>query len=223
MLVVAGASSLHLWWDVAGPVSAVAATVEVLRPPAVPGLVFWALQASFSDRGRRFGGGHVGLQAHPSYPGGTAVNWGGYGADGRELSGSVSPLPSALRNANTRDFEWMVGRPYRLTIERAASADGWDASVDGVVVRTLSAGGVELSSPVMWTENFCSCSDPSVAVRWSALSVVRPDGTAEPVRSVRAGYQADGCPNTTSLVDGDGVVQVTAVPRSTPSGAVLRF
>ena len=224
---MAGASSLHLWWDVAGPVVSVAVTVEVLVPPAVPTLVFWALQASFTDRGRRYGGGHVGLQAHPSHPGGTAVNWGGYGADGRELSGSASALPSALGNANTRDWAWEVGRPYRLRIFRAGADDaGWAGSVDDVVVRTLFAGGTTLEAPVMWTEHFGACDDPSVVVRWSAATVERPDGSESPVLAVRAGYQssaAGGCPNTTALADGDGVLQVTSVPRTAPDGTVLRL
>ena len=59
------------------------------------------------------------------------MNWGGYGADGRELPGSTSPLPSALGNANTRDLAWEPGRPYRLSIHRGV--EGWAASVDGTV------------------------------------------------------------------------------------------
>lgn len=216
---VAGASSLHLWWDVPGPATSVAATVTVLVPPADGSLVFWALQATFADRGRRFGGAHVGLQAHAAYPGGTAVNWGGYGAGGRELEGTVSALPSALGNANTRDFRWEVGRPYRLSIVR--SAGGWAGLVDGTEVRTLRAGGTELVSPVVWTESFAPCAAPPVLARWSNLSAVLVDGSTSSVRSVRTGFTVAGCRNTTSFVDGDGFGQMTGVERSVRDGEVL--
>jgi hypothetical protein len=77
-----GASSFHLFWDVAPkPLIEVAATIEVIEPPTVDKLYFWALQANFQD-GRdghaRRGGAHFGLQYHPAHPGGGAVNWGGY-------------------------------------------------------------------------------------------------------------------------------------------------
>ena len=92
-----GASSLHLWWLLDGPLVEVAVTVEVVVPPPGDRLVFWALQAGFTDGRRPLGAGHLGLQAHPGHPGGTAVNWGGYRAPalgGGELTGSESPLPS---------------------------------------------------------------------------------------------------------------------------------
>jgi hypothetical protein len=34
-------------------------------------------------------------------------------------------------------------------------------------------------------------------------------------------YQRDGCPNTTSVLDGRSVVQVTNAERTTPQGSVL--
>ena len=86
-----GASSLHAWWDLAGPLREVAVTLEVLVPPAVPWLYFWALQVSFVDRGRRAGGGHLGLQAAPWHPGGTAVRWSDAAAVTAEGAGVVPP------------------------------------------------------------------------------------------------------------------------------------
>src|SRR5437868_511674 len=105
-----GASSFHLFWELPGEFVAVSADLEVLRTPERPRLCFWALQADFTDHGRPGGGGHLGLQFHPNYPGGTAVNWAGYAASGRELDGSTSALPSALNNVNTRDLPWEAGR-----------------------------------------------------------------------------------------------------------------
>ena len=100
-----GASSFHLAWDApTGPWIGADVVLEVTEPPTVPALYFWALQVSFEDRGRAAGGAHLGLQWYPPHPGSTAVNWGGYAPDGRELDGSNSLLPSATGNPNTRDF-----------------------------------------------------------------------------------------------------------------------
>lgn len=223
------ASSFHLTWVWEGPepdLVEVAATLTVVDPPTVDRLHFWALQASFLEgpgAGRRHGGGHAGLQWHPGHPGGTAVNWGGYGADGRELSGSVSDLPSATGNANTRDLRWEPDRPYRLSISRGA--EGWAASVDGVVIRSLHAGGDRLGTIMVWSEVFARCDDPSSAVRWTDLAGRTRDGsTVRPV-AVRTRYQSvpdGGCSNTSSDVDGaDGVVQRTTVARTAGPGTVL--
>ena len=74
-----GASSLHLRWDLDDRPGCreVSVTLEVLQPPTVDRLYFWALQADFAtgDAGRRpAGGAHLGLQWHPQHPGSTAVN-----------------------------------------------------------------------------------------------------------------------------------------------------
>jgi len=41
--------SFHLSWDLAPPAREVAVTLEVLEPPSVDRLYFWAVQASFLD------------------------------------------------------------------------------------------------------------------------------------------------------------------------------
>lgn len=223
------ASSFHLaWvWDGSEPdLVEVAATLTVVEPPSVDALHFWALQASFLEGpapGRRHGGGHTGLQWHPGHPGGTAVNWGGYGADGRELGGTTSPLPSATGNANTRDLAWEPGRPHRLAIHRGR--EGWAASVDGAPIRELHVGGDRLGSVLVWSEVFARCDDPSSAVRWSDLEgTTRAGGRAVPV-AVQTRYQSvpdGGCSNTSSDADGTGgVVQRTHVDRTTRPGARL--
>ena len=73
-----GASSMHLFWEVPPePLAEVSVDVEVLTPPAVEKLYFWALQVNFvSATGGDRGGAHTGLQYHPAYPDGGAVNWG---------------------------------------------------------------------------------------------------------------------------------------------------
>lgn len=223
------ASSFHLAWVWDGPepdLVEVAATLTVVDPPTVDRLHFWALQASFLEgpgAGRRHGGGHTGLQWHPGHPGGTAVNWGGYGADGRELPGSTSPLPSALGNANTRDLSWEPGRPHRLSIHRGL--DGWAASVDGTVIRELHVGGDWLGSVLVWSEVFARCDDPTSAVRWSDLSATTRTGATVRPRAVQTRYQSvpdGGCSNTSSDPDGaGGVVQRTCVTRTSRPGALL--
>lgn len=220
-----GASSFHLAWRWDGPppaVAEVAVDLTVVEPPSVPRLSFWAMQVTFRDRaGRRHGGGHAGLQHHPRYPGGRAVNWGGYGADGRELDGSDSPLPSALGNRNTRDLAWDVGRPYRIRIARGTT--GWAAWVDDVWIRDLHAGGDRLTDVLVWSEVFADCDAPTSAVRWSGWEAVTLDGEVVRPVALETRYQSlgdGGCTNTSSDPDDTGgVVQRTSVPRATAPGA----
>lgn len=221
------ASSLHLRWELpagAGPVVAASVALVVEAAPAVPDLYFWALQASFVDgAGGRRGGGHVGLQWHRAHPASRAVNWGGYGPDGRVLDGSPSPLPSATGNPNTRDLWWEPGRPYTLTIERA-ERDGWAGTVGGVRVRTLEAGGDRLDGLMVWSEVFARCDAPPVAVRWSGFRATTTDGRVVAPDAVHVNYQrhADGgCDNSTALANGDAVRQITGTERVVPQGARL--
>ncbi|UDY37799.1 hypothetical protein [Dermatobacter hominis] len=230
-----GASSLHLRWELpprAAPLRQVAVTLEVVAPPEVDRLYFWALQADFADpSGRPAGGAHLGLQWHPQHPGSTAVNWGGYDATGRELDGSGSDLPSALRNVNTRDMAWSPGRPYRLVIARHDDGAGtvWRGSVTGpdgavTVVRDLYPAADRIVGVVMWSEVFARCDHPSVGVRWSDPSAVTLEGDPVAPGRLSVNYQSHaqgGCANTDSRVDGAGVVQWTNAPRTTPQGAVL--
>lgn len=222
-----GASSLHLWWGWRGvppELVEVGVTLTVVEPPRPDRLHFWALQATFADRaGRRHGGGHTGLQVHPGVPGRTAVNWGGYDPDGRELAGTESALPSALRNPNTRDLAWRPGEPVRLSIHRGA--EGWAASVDDVPIRELHAGGDRLVDVVVWSEVFADCDAPASGVVWSDPSGTTPQGQLVRPLCAVARYQdeaAGGCSNTTSEPDGrGGLVQRTNTHRTTPAGMIL--
>lgn len=212
-------------------------TLEVLEPPAGDRLHFWALQVSVEDRGRRGGGGHLGLQWHRQHPGRTAVNWGGYGPNGRELAGSPSALPSATGNVNTRDLAWSPGRPYRLAVARSPepAPDGgpaWRGTVTdlttgtAVVVRDLYAAGTTIASPMVWSEVFADCDAPRAAVAWSALTLVGDDGRRREVDEVRTSYQAvsdGGCTTSDSSVDGRRFVQATGVTRRTAAGTSLRL
>jgi hypothetical protein len=234
-----GASSFHLSWDVGGgPWRAAEAVLEVLEAPGVPKLVFWALQVSFAGRGSAGGGAHLGLQWFPAHPGGTAVNWGGYGGDGRELEGSASALPSAPGNPNTRDFAWSPGRRYRLRIEPApsvgqAAAPGrlraWRGTVTDMetaattVVRDLYASGDHLDGPMVWSEVFADCDEPGGRVRWSDLRLFGEGGRSMEVTTVRVNYQRvaeGGCVTTSSTAEGPGqFVQATGTNRTTARGA----
>lgn len=230
-----GASSLHLWWTLPGSFEEVAATLEVVVAPTVPRLYFWALQVNFLDGSRVRGGAHLGLQFHPGHPGRTAVNWGGYRAGddgGGELSGSESSLPSALGNPNTRDFAWRPHRPYRLRVHRVGDGTPvrWRGEVSDVatgettVVRDLLVPARGLGQPLVWSEVFARCDHPSTTVRWSELSARRADGDLVAPSALATSYQSrrdGGCDNTTSLLDGDGVLQVTATERQVPGGRHL--
>ncbi len=231
-----GASSFHLGWVVSGVFDAVAVTLEVLEPPVVDRLYFWALQADFGATGRSAGGAHLGLQWHPQHPGSTAVNWGGYRAGGGELDGSASALPSRLANVNTRDFSWTPGTPYRLAISRNPADESvprgmtaWrgtvcDLSTGAVtVVRDLYIPGDRIVGATMWSEVFADCDAPSVAVRWSDPVVVRDGVEVEP-SGLSVNYQTHGdggCANTSSGTDGIGVLQRTSTDRLTSQGTRL--
>jgi hypothetical protein len=228
------------------PLVEVSAVLEVLTPPEADSLYFWALQVEFegaegrqgpgADVARPLGGGHTGLQWHRAYPGSTAVNWGGYASaqrGGTVLLGSDSGLPGLAGEPNTRAYPWKVGRPYRLRVYRSPEGGGaWRAEVEDViageatVIRDLFAGAAYLAAPVVWSEVFADCDAPSVSVRWSAMqardsagAVLLPEGVAVNYQSAADG----GCANTTSVLDGHGVLQITNTPRTTPQGAWLKL
>lgn len=221
-----GASSFHLWLDVPiEPLVSASATIEVLQPPQVDRLVFWAFQVSFLDGANKLGAGHFGLQNYSKHPNSRAINWGGYYSGGGELPGSVSVLASAANNINTRDFEWFANRQYRYKIEPSPD-QGWRASITDLstgtetVVRDLHISADALTSPVVWTESFANCDEPGVAVRWSDIEVVTRGGQVIRPKSGTTSYQtlADGgCSNTTFEVDGVGVIQRTGTPRTIES------
>ena len=210
---------MHLWWTpspATAPLTSVSAVLEVVDPPVVDRLHFWALQATFVDeRDRAIGGAHLGLQWHAGHPGGTAVNWGGYrhGDAGGELDAHApSPLPSATGNVNTRDFAWSSRTPYRLTIDVDGTGSVTDLTTGTTtVVRRLDVrGATRLASPVVWSEVFARCDDPSSAVRWSDLQPT-PLTTQVTYQS----FEDGGCTNTRiEVVDaGTAYVQRTNVSR----------
>ncbi|CAN5414645.1 hypothetical protein BH18ACT1_BH18ACT1_17720 [soil metagenome] len=219
-----GASSFHAWWELPGRFRAVAVTLEVLVAPVVPRLHFWALQVSF-ERG---GVAHLGLQAHPRHPGGTAVNWGGYATGGGELEGTHSALPSALDNPNTRDLAWRTGSAYRLRVVPGATEGWWrgevvDLATQAVTpVRELRCPAEWLEHPVVWSEVFAPCDAPSTAVRWSGFAARTPDGRDVRPKVVRATFQSvadGGCSNTDTTVEDGAVVQRTTATRTAQHGA----
>ncbi len=224
------ASSFHLSWEVPPvPLVEVAATFEVLEPPTVPMLYFWALQVSFMDGPSRRGGAHFGLQYHSDYPDAGAVNWGGYHDGGGELEGSLSDLPSALDNINTRTYAWQPGRRYRHRIFQSPDR-GWRGSITDLatgtetVVRDLWVAGDGLVSPMVWSEVFAHCDHPTVAVRWSELDATTATGETYRTESVHLNYQTfsdGGCANTNTSTDDVGFVQRTATERTNPTGTRL--
>jgi hypothetical protein len=237
------ASSFHLSWqlpslkDSAGgatAITAVAVTLEILEPPSVERLYFWALQADFADESGRHGGGaHLGLQWHPGHPESTAVNWGGYDHRGMVLSGSESALPSKMANPHTRDFVWHPRVPYRLRIERVASGEqtAWRGTVTDLsssvttIIRDLHPAGDHISGVTMWSEVFARCDDPSVAIRWSHAEASIAAGTQVLPSGFRVNYQSHqngGCANSDSSCDEVGIVQRTTVQRDTLQGQVIR-
>jgi hypothetical protein len=244
-----GASSFHLTWDFpfdrSRPegFSEVSAVLEIQVPPGVGALYFWALQVDFVAGGRALGGGHTGLQWNARYPRHKAVNWGGYASSERGgfvLPGSQSALEGFSDDPNTLAFAWQPDRPYRLRVFRSPDTPGaWRSEVTDVstgrtdTVRDVlpedSPGDPDayLLRPVVWSEVFAECDEPSVTVRWSDLQAVdRAGGVVRP-RAVIVNYQAweaGGCPNTTVDVDGaGGLLQITNTQRRVSQGASLEI
>ena len=237
------ASSFHLIWELPAAARSarlveVSAVLEIVVPPEVPALYFWALQVDFVSGARARGGAHTGLQWNRRYPGHTAVNWGGYASQedgGAILSGSVSSLPGFPDDPHTVAYPWEPGRPYRLRIFRSPDRPGaWRAEATDVsagrtsIIRDLyvdgGSGGGYLVRPIVWSEVFAECDAPSVTVRWSELEALDEAGARLRPDRVRVNYQSvgeGGCTNTTASEDGDGVLQVTNTPRTAPQGASL--
>jgi hypothetical protein len=224
-----GASSFHLAWSLpggAGHLVAARVTLEVLTLPVVDRLYFWALQVGFPG----VGAAHLGLQWIHRHPAFGAVNWGGYAADGSLLAGADSPLPSTPADPNTRDYPWEPRRAYQLGVHRVDEGS-WRGEVtdlttgDAATVRDLLAAAPFLGDPMVWSEVFARCDDPSVSVRWSHFEVVTERGERIAPAALAVNYQshaAGGCANTTSVLDDrGGALQVTNTERTTPQGAAL--
>ena len=230
-----GASSFHVWWDVPDvPLASVSVVLEVLKPPEVSRLAFFAIQASFWSPARHEGGAHTGIQWNPRHPRNLAVNWGGYDHGGAILPGTESSLPSTPHDPNTRDFAWTPGARYRLSIGPLSPGSGgpgrWPARIEGldtgedVVVRHLLCDGDHLRSPLVWSELFTRCDDPPIEVRWSEPSALSLDGEPVPVDRGRVTYQAydaGGCTNTTVESDRVGIVQRSGCERMTAHDTFL--
>jgi hypothetical protein len=242
-----GASSFHLMWELPsrpGPqprLVEVSAVLEVLVPPQVRALYFWALQVDLADAAGVWGGGHTGLQWNRRYPGGTAVNWGGYASaelGGAVLPGTESSLPGLSDDLNTLAYPWQSKRRYRIRVHRSPEIkEAWRSEVTDLesglsttIRDLLPAPGREgldsyLTRPLVWSEVFADCDAPSVTVRWSELAALDESGTVVKPEAVRVNYQsfhAGGCPNTSvSRDETGGVLQVTNVPRALVQGASL--
>ena len=206
---------MHLRWD-PSPLSLleVAVTLEIVEPPAVDELYFWALQASFLDGGRHIGAAHLGLQWYSPHPGGTAVNWGGYRDGAGEVEGEQSTLPSATRQSEHARLRVAAAHavPVANQRRRRRMVDRLGDRSHHARRRPSCAGsmaaGTRLANPMVWSEVFARCDDPSVVVRWSDLS-------PRPVRLLPS-YQTHedgGCANTASRRDGDAYVQITNADR----------
>jgi hypothetical protein len=241
------ASSFHLDWQMPRHsgrderLAEVSAVLEIVVPPEVPALYFWALQVDFVDDRGIWGGAHTGLQWNRRYPDGTAVNWGGYASrelGGGVLTGTTSALSGFADDPNTLAYPWQPGLPYRLRVYRSPGAPGaWRAEVTDLrsglssVIRDLlpaprrGTGSSYLARPIVWSEVFADCDAPSVTVRWSNLQALDEKGTVIRPEGVRVNYQAvqeGGCSNTSIGVDqAGGVLQVTNVPRIVEQGTIL--
>lgn len=227
-----GASSMHLQWEGMAEGLEASVELEILEPPSVARLYFWALQVGFRSTSSpgSGGGAHLGLQWNPRHSGSTAVNWGGYDRAGHILEGTASTLPSTVNDPNTRTWAWQPGRRYRLRVF-AGRRDWWWGEVTDLEtgratrVRELAGGGDRLSGFVVWSEVFAACDDPTVVARWSRPGVLTADGRRTPIgwRVNYQDYARGGCTNTCSKADDGGVVQMTNTPRHVAQGDLIPY
>ena len=207
----------------------VSTTFELLEEPAQHRLYFWALQAGFADAAGAHGGAHFGFQWHPQYPAMRAVCWGGYANVGGELDGGPTTFPSIDGNTNVCAYPWTTGQRWTWRIRRIGDGGVWRAELDDpntgqtVPIRDLWCRGDQLVDPMVWSEVFAHCDDPSVPIRWSNFGARTAVESIAPL-SVSVNYQSytdGGCTNTNVFADDVGVVQVTNAERVTPQGATI--
>lgn len=228
------ASSFHATWntdfgDEDGLVISASVDLTVLVEPQVDDLYFWALQCSFyDDEGTLYGGAHTGLQWNSSHPDNKAVNWGGYDTDQVELSGSESEFPSTPGNDNTRDYEWTVGETYTFVIEleNIGIATVATATVNGELIRGLFLPPEvnRIGDLIMWSEVFAQCSDPSVTVKWTNMTVTDVNEVEYEETEFKLNYQAEennGCLNTNTFEYNRSIRQQTNTTRTNPQDAIL--
>lgn len=226
------ASSLHLHWLPRAELQSLSVTITIPQYPLSTDLYFWALQASFAGREGISGGAHLGLQWHNQYPGRTAVNWGGYDAQGVVLPGTDSDLPSPIGNPHTRSYPWRQDSSYRLTIgsDHELGPGWWKGAVTDLetgeeqAVRSLHGSGDRLVAAMTWTEAFCRCDAEPAAVIWSNPGGSTIDGNEFAVESASITFQPEtdgGCSNTDSRALPYGITQITGVSRTNPPGTML--
>ncbi|HEX2404386.1 MAG TPA: hypothetical protein VHM29_06755, partial [Acidimicrobiia bacterium] len=226
------ASSLHLHWLPRVELKEVAVTITVPRYPASPDLYFWALQTSFVGPEGISGGAHLGLQWHQGFPGGTAVNWGGYDSAGSVLAGTDSTMPSPIGNPHTRAYSWGEGGSYRLSIgiDAELGPGWWRGAITDLAtgeerhVRSLQCLGDRLGAVMTWTEAFCRCDAEPVAVIWSNAAGLSAEGVDFRPTACSTTYQSEsdgGCSNSDSRALPHGIAQITGVSRTNPAGTVL--
>ncbi len=228
-----GASSFHLFWDMpvdGDPLIEVSTSFELVTEPQVNRLHFWALQANFADARGGYGGAHFGFQWHPDYPAMRAVCWGGYADAGGELSGGPTAFPSVDGNPNVCAYPWTSNQVWTWRIRRVDDGGAWRAELDDpstgtpVAIRDLYCRGDRLTGPMVWSEVFANCDDPTVRVRWSNFRGRTQSGAERVAMRATVNYQSyadGGCTNTDVVADGSGFVQLTNWDRQSPQGILL--
>ena len=166
------------------PLLECSAVLEVVVPPSVPRLYFWALQASFSDGTPTPRRCPPRIAVEHQVP---AVGRRPTGADtprtGRCCRGPSPRCPSTRKDPNTRDYPWIAGHRYRLQ-DRPQRRDqrrhGRLAGNDhphrvgrrGQGARSPHQGASTWSG--RWCGRRCSpgASIPTTVVRWSDLRAI---------------------------------------------------
>lgn len=220
--------------------------------PSETSFVYWALQVNFVEANGQTsrGAAHVGLMYNAGYTASNkhAVNWGGYddyhpteSFPDNIFEGSISDLPSEVGDENTRDFDYVVGRRYRLRVFKSpkqdwgsgettsgvAQAEGeiaWRATVTDTttgtttVIRDLlipDSHQIALHGCMVWTED-AHVTKVANKVRWSTPMF----GDTE-ITQGAATYHVD-MPDSDVSTDSIGWVMEGETTRVTAADTVLQ-
>ena len=226
-------SGFHLWWKGVPsnePIVACSVVLEVVQPPTVAALYFWALQASFLDAHRpvlRRGPHRAPVEPPPPGQPGGELGWLRAGGR-RHLHPGRQRLTAARHPRGPEHPHVRVARrdPVPLHDPSRHRRVGVDGDRSGrpapeVTVRELYAAGDRLGGFVMWSELFCRGDDPPTRCGGRSR---RPSPRPVADRAAAALHATfpDG-PEWRDLdvvVDGVGVQQVTTTGRTLRGGVV---
>jgi hypothetical protein len=119
---------------------------------------------------------------------------------------AIDAVPGEPFTAGARKGRRKIGRLGRTPLD-TFTGTAWRATVTDLttgsvqVLRDLYGGGSELRGLCVWTEWFCDCDDPTVAVTWTEFRFRTADGVEHEPTGVSVNHPSDGnCTNTSHRI-----------------------